>query len=120
MSLYDDVGGALAVRGVLDVFYARVLADATLSRFFLGVDIERLKTSQEAFLAMALGGPVVYVGRSLADAHRRTRRRGLNDEVFDHFLMVFTRVLIDRGLPHGKIHEWLAVFERERESILTG
>jgi hemoglobin len=119
MALYDEVGGALAVRTVLDVFYARVLADATLSGFFLGVDIERLKKSQEAFFATALGGPPVYAGRSLADAHVRTRRRGLNDEVFDHFLMVFKRVLVDRGVPHGKIHEWLAVFEGARAEILN-
>jgi hemoglobin len=48
-----------------------VLADATLSAFFLGVDIERLKKTQEGFFAMALGGPNAYSGRSLHDAHVR-------------------------------------------------
>ena len=40
MALYDDIGGAPAVRAILDAFYPRVLADAKLSSFFLGVDIE--------------------------------------------------------------------------------
>jgi len=118
MALYDDIGGAPAVRAALDAFYPRVLADATLSAFFLGVDIERLKKSQEAFFAMALGGPNAYTGRTLQNAHVRTRRRGANDAVFDHFLVVFKGVLVDLGVPHGKIHKWLAVFEDAREQIL--
>jgi hemoglobin len=119
MALYDDIGGAPAVRAVLDAFYPRVLADATLSPFFLGVDIERLKKAQEAFFAMALGGPDGYTGRSLGDAHARTRQRGVNDDAFDHFLAVFQRVLVDRGIPSGKIAEWLAVIESARGQVLN-
>jgi hemoglobin len=119
MALYDDIGGAAAIRAVLDAFYPRVLADATLSAFFLGVDIKRLKKTQEAFLAMALGGPNAYTGRTLQDAHVRTRRRGANDEVFDRFLTVFKGVLVDLRVPHGKIHQWLAVFEGARGQILN-
>jgi hemoglobin len=83
MALYDDIGGADAVRAALDAFYPRVLADAKLSPFFKGVDIERLKRTQEGFFAMALGGPNTYTGRSLVDAHARTRQRGGNDDVFE-------------------------------------
>ncbi len=119
MALYDDVGGAPAVRAALDAFYSRALADATLGPFFLGVDIERLKMRQEAFFAAALGGPAAYAGRSLSDAHRRTRRRGANDDVFDHFLAVFGRVLVDIGVPAGSIGEWLAVFDGARAQILN-
>jgi hemoglobin len=119
VALYDDIGGAPAVRAVLDAFYPRVLADGALSAFFLGVDIERLKRTQEAFFARALGGPDTYRGRSLHEAHVRTRQRGADDEVFDHFLMVFKRVLVDLGVPHGKIHQWLAVFEGARGQILN-
>jgi hemoglobin len=119
MALYDDIGGAPAVRATLNVFYARVLADTTLSRFFLGVDIERLKETHEGFFAMALGGPNAYTGRSLHVAHARTRQRGVNGEDFDHFLKVFKGVLIDLGIPTGKVRECLAVFERARGQILN-
>ena len=119
MALYDDIGGARAIRAALDAFYPRVIADATLSPFFLGVDIERLKTAQEGFFASALGGPNAYTGRSLSDAHARTRLRGMNDDVFDHFLTVFNRVLVDLRVPAGKIGEWLAVLEGARGQILN-
>jgi len=119
MALYDDIGGAAGVRAALNAFYARVLADETLSPFFLGVDIERLKQIQAGFFAMALGGPGPYTGRSLHEAHRRTRRRGADDEVFDHFLRVFKGVLVDLRIPEGKIAEWLSVFEGARGEILN-
>jgi hemoglobin len=119
MALFDDIGGAPAIRAALDAFYPRVLADPALSGFFLGVDIQRLKTAQESFFAMVLGGPGAYAGRSLADAHARARGRGVNDEVFDRFLMVFKHVLVDQGVAHGKIHECLAVCERARSQILN-
>ena len=119
MALYDEIGGAPAVRAALDAFYARVLADAMLSPFFLGVDIERLKKIQEGFYAMALGGPSDYTGRSLRDAHVRTRQRGVSDDVFDHFLTVFKSVFVDLGVPDGKVGELLAVFEGARSQILN-
>jgi len=119
MALYDDIGGAPVVRAALDAFYPRVLADATLSAFFLGVDIERLKKAQEAFFAVTLGGADAYTGRTLGDAHLRTRQRGANDAVFDRFLDVFEGVLVDLRLPPGKIDEWLAVLEGARGSILN-
>ena len=119
MALYDDIGGARAIRAALDAFYPRVIADATLGPFFLGVDIERLKTTQEGFFAKALGGPDAYSGRSLAEAHVRTRRRGMNDEVFDRFLTVFKRVLVDLRVPSGEMGEWLAVLEGARSQILN-
>ena len=119
MALYDDIGGAAAVRAALDAFYPRVLADATLSPFFLGVDIERLKKTQERFFAMALGGPSAYTGRSLHDAHLRTRQRGVNGKEFDHYLAVFKGVLVDIGVPAGRIAAWLAIFESMRGQILN-
>jgi hemoglobin len=119
MALYDDIGGAPAVRAALDTFYPRVLADPKLSPFFAGVDIERLKLTQEGFFATALGGPNAYTGRSLPDAHVRTRQRGLNGEVFDRFLTVFKGVLVDLGVPDGKVGELLQVFEGARGQVLN-
>jgi hemoglobin len=119
MALYDDIGGAPAVRAALNAFYPRVLADETLGPFFLGVDIERLKKIQEGFFAMALGGPNTYTGRRLHDAHARARQRGVDGEAFDHFLRVFNGVLVDLGVPDGKISEWLTVLEEARGQILN-
>jgi hemoglobin len=119
MTLYDDIGGAPAVRAALDAFYPRVLADPKLIPFFEGVDIERLKGIQEGFFALALGGPDNYKGRSLVDAHAKSRQRGMDDGSFDHFLSVFRGVLVDLEVPAEKIGELLTVFEGARAQVLN-
>ena len=53
----------------IDEFYERVLDDPELAPSFDGVDLDRLKAHQRAFLTVALGGPHVYDGRPLAEAH---------------------------------------------------
>lgn len=118
MALYDDIGGAPAVRAALDAFYPRVLADPALSSFFEGVDIDRLKRTQEGFFSMALGGPDEYSGRSLVDAHAGSRYKGMDDASFDHFLGVFGGVLVDLGVPDQKIGELVEVFEGARDQVL--
>jgi hemoglobin len=119
VALDHDIAGVPTVRTVLDAFYSRALADEVLSPFFLGIDVERLKKAQERFIAIALGGPGQYAGRGLAEVHARTRQRGVNDEVFDHYLGVLKRVLVDLHLPHARIHEWLRMFEGTRGEIFS-
>ena len=118
VTLYDEIGGAPVVRAVLDAFYSRVLADAALSRFFLGVDLERHKQMQARFFAAALGGPDACAGRRLADAHHRTRRRGLDAHAFDCFVRLFARVLVDRGMTDAQVAQWLAVLHKARTQVL--
>ncbi|MGA5757683.1 group I truncated hemoglobin [Nonomuraea bangladeshensis] len=69
-SYYDQVGGAPAVRDVVDVFYVRVLDDAALKPYFAGIDMPRLKRHMVMLLCSVLGGPDPYEGRDLAEAHR--------------------------------------------------
>ena len=118
MALYDDIGGAPAVRAALDVFYPRVLADDVLSPFFLGVDVARLKKTQEGYFAHALGGAPGYAGRRLADAHVRARQRGMNAAVFDRFVAIFRSVLVDLGLTGKNLSAIIAVLEATREQVL--
>jgi hemoglobin len=68
-SLYEELGGATAIAAVVEEFYARVLGDSTLAPLFAGIDLDRLRRHQTAFLASALGGPETYGGRSLRQAH---------------------------------------------------
>ena len=68
-SLYEELGGKAAIAAVVEEFYARVLADPTLAPMFAGVDVDRLRRHQAAFLISALGGPNEYRGRGMRQAH---------------------------------------------------
>ena len=69
MSVYDEIGGSASVKAAVTVFYDRVLADPSIAHWFEGIDMTRLKAHQRAFLAAALGGPELFAGRGMAQAH---------------------------------------------------
>ena len=83
-SLYDRLGGQPAIMAAVDLFYGKVLADATTRPFFEGLDMEAQIKKQIAFMTRAFGGPVEDAGRDLRAAHAKlVREKGLNDSHFD-------------------------------------
>jgi hemoglobin len=68
-SIYDEIGCLGAVAATVEEFYGRLLTDPHTAGFFDGVDLDRLKAHQRAFIAAALGGPEIYAGRDVAAAH---------------------------------------------------
>jgi hemoglobin len=68
-SLYDRIGGAEAVRAMVDSFYARVIADPDLRPYFDHVALDKLRRMQVEFFSAALDGPVRYTGRPVIHAH---------------------------------------------------
>jgi hemoglobin len=84
---------AAAIRAAVDIFYERMLADPALAPMFVGVHLSRLRAHQRAFLLQALGGPSLYSGRELQDAHSGLE---ITNEQFDltvaHLLASLTTV----------------------------
>ncbi|CAM2785245.1 hemin receptor [Mycobacterium tuberculosis variant microti OV254] len=52
-SIYAEIGGYEAIEGVVDDFYALVLADDELCGFFTGINMNRLKGRQVEFFSVA-------------------------------------------------------------------
>lgn len=90
LSAFERVGGAAALKAVVDRFYERVLANDDLVGYFAGLDepgMTQLKRHQMAMLSQVLGGPREYTGRELADAHRPLRISGLHYRRVCHLLV---------------------------------
>ena len=68
-SLFAQMGGKAAIAEAVDKFYAKVLADPDLARFFATTNLPWLKQRQVQFLTQELGGPGKYEGRSMKSAH---------------------------------------------------
>jgi hypothetical protein len=60
-SLYEQLGGGVAVKQVVDAFYERVLGAAELAAFFKGVDMSKQRRKFLLFASYALGGPDEYL-----------------------------------------------------------
>lgn len=68
-SLFERLGGSAAIDAAVDQFYERVLADQALAPFFEGINMPRQIKQQKAFFTTALGGPSIYRGRNMKEAH---------------------------------------------------
>ena len=68
-NLYQEYGGAPAVAAIVQDFYDRLNADNNLAGYFKNIDLAALIAHQTNFIGKALGGPEVYDGRDLANAH---------------------------------------------------
>jgi hemoglobin len=98
--IYDAIGGRDAVAAAVDLFYAKVLDDPALAPWFVDKDIDRLRAHQRAFLTAALGGPELYDGRSMADAHRGL---DITDGAFDRVATHLSDTLTELGLDDDTV-----------------
>ena len=68
-SLYERIGGTRGITDLVTAFYYRVLADGELAPFFKNAEIAKLRRMQVELFSAALGGPIKYTGRPMAQAH---------------------------------------------------
>jgi hemoglobin len=68
MTLYEQLGGIIVIRRVVDEFYDRVLGDESLAPYFVASTMSRQRHRLAAYLADVSGGPP-YDGPSIRAAH---------------------------------------------------
>ena len=78
-SLYNKLGGEAAIQGVVDKMYEGIFGDEELADFFTKTDKERQKRMQFEFLTQLTGGPKIYKGKNMHDAHKG---RGVQEKEF--------------------------------------
>ena len=69
-SLYDRLGGRVAIDAAVKDFIGRALADARINRKFSTSDPDRLTSALTQQICAATGGPCKYTGRAMREAHR--------------------------------------------------
>jgi hemoglobin len=104
LMLYEEIGGAAVLRTGVAVLHQRVLADPQLAPWFAGVDLDQLRAHQHAFLTAALGGPNLFAGRTLTDAHAGL---GVTAEAFDRLTEHLAGALRDLGVAPSVLAEVL-------------
>jgi hemoglobin len=114
-ALYDEVGGAAGIKTAVAVLYQRLLDDPELAPWFADVDLTRLRAHQRAFLTAALGGPDLFTGREMADAHAG---RKVTDRAFDQLLSHLAVTLRDLGVAPSAVARVCRRLEGVREPIV--
>ena len=117
-SLYEQLGGSAAVNAAVDIFYRRVLADAYVTPFFEGVDMDKQAAKQKAFLTMVFGGPNNYTGLDMREGHKHLVKQGLDESHFEHILAHLRATLAELGVGEDKISEVIAIADSVRDDVL--
>jgi len=114
--IYDDLGGSDGVRTAVTVMYHRIVADPELAPWFDGIDVDRLQAHQRAFLAAAFGGPQVFTGRSIGEAHHDL---AITDAAFDRVVSSLMTALADLGVAKEAVGTVGERLEGMRAEIVT-
>jgi hemoglobin len=118
-SLYDRIGGEVAIMAAVDLFYSKVLADPITRPFFDGVDMAMQARKQVAFMTYAFGGPVSQRGRDLRASHAElVRARGLGDVHFDAVAGHLGDTLVELGIEGSIKDEVMAIIAATRADVL--
>lgn len=118
-NLYEQLGGEAAVNAAVDVFYKKVLADPRVNHFFKNLDMDKQIRKQKAFLTTAFGGPSIYSGVGMRNAHKKlVAEKGLNDGHFDVIIEHLGATLTELGVPANLIKQAAAIAESTRKDVL--
>lgn len=115
-TLYERLGGDVAIRRAVEVFYQKVLGDARLAPFFKNIDLDRLYRHQAAFLSQVTGGPKMYSGRGMAQAHARL---AITQRDFDAVAYHLTETLHELNAPEEVIGELVSAVASLSPQIVT-
>jgi hemoglobin len=118
-SLFERIGGKATVDAAVDLFYRKVLSDASISDYFESGNMDDLRSKQKAFLTMAFGGPNGYSGRDLRSAHKPLVDKGLGDEQFDAVARHLSDTLAEIGVAPDLMDEVMAVTGSTRNDVLN-
>jgi hemoglobin len=115
-SLFDTLGGEMALTLIIDRFMERVFADSMIGFFFARADRARIKQKEYELAASSLGGPVSYSGRSLAAAHSP---HPIAPAHFFRRLEILRQTLTEFEVPEAVARYWLGHNEKLFSSIVA-
>ena len=119
-SLYERIGGEIAMMAAIDLFYEKVLADDVTRPFFEGTDMDLQARKQVSFMSWAFGGPKEYRGRDLRAAHAHlVEEQGLSDLHFEAVTKHLEATLRELGIADDLVREALALIDDTRAQVLN-
>jgi hemoglobin len=134
-SLYDRLGGAQGLQAIADDFVVRAMADPRVNWNREGVvhgglsihhehsmqwdaspeNVKALKLHLAQFLALASGGPTIYQGREMKDAHADLH---ITNDEFDASVGDLKATLDKMQVANTEQKELLAIVETTRGQIV--
>ncbi|WP_348690261.1 group I truncated hemoglobin [Acidovorax soli] len=114
--LYQALGGRDAIQAFTDDFYDSMLADPRLAPFFDGINMKHLKRVLADYFCVVAGGPCVYDGVDMKNAHAHL---GLSKGDFNALVEHLQRAMARAGVPFATQNRLLARLAPSHRDIVT-
>lgn len=114
-TLYHRLGGQAAIVAVVDDAIGNIAADARINHRFRATSANHLKTNLIDLLCQRAGGPCVYNGRNMADAHDSMQIR---DDEFDALVEDIAKSFDKFKVPAAERSESLRILNQMRGAIV--
>jgi len=105
-ALFENLCGIEGMQKFIDRVYDLIAVDARMKKFFAGRNI---------YLTELIGGQKIYKGLGLVEVHKTL---GVDDYLFDCFLMNCEKALAGLGIEDSTIDELLVVVEPVRAPVI--
>jgi len=122
-SLYDRLGGVYAIATVVDAFIEKLLVNDTLNanpairEARARVPKAGLKFQVTALVCQVTGGPQMYNGRTMKDAHQHLK---ITEREWDAMVKDFVATLDQFKVPKAEQTELLTIVGSTKGDIVTG
>ena len=121
-SLYDRLGGLMAITVVVDDFIDEMVPDPFLNQN-PAIDEARkrvpspyLKYQVTSFVCQATGGPCQYTGRSMKESHDHLN---ITEEEWDRMVVIFKDVMDEHLVPGPEQKDLLELIGTTKTDIIT-
>ena len=114
-SLYQDLGAKSGIREITGAILDRIYADERIAFLFAETDRQNLHNLLVDQICEATGGPCVYEGLSMVEAHSGL---DIKHSEFDIFVEDSILGMTDAGIPHRVQNRLLALLAPMRRDII--
>jgi len=118
-SLYVQLGGYDKLAALRDDFLGRMLKDSITAPFFAGLsqkELDRIRQMVVDQLCMVTGGPCVYVGKSMKEAHKNLQ---ITPAVWNEAMRLFSLTLDDFHATHEQRNQLFAIMRSVEPEIVS-
>jgi len=113
--LYQQLGGKAGITAIVDDAIGIIATDPRINQRFRATNANHLKTNLIDLLCQRAGGPCVYSGRNMADAHDGMHIR---DDEFDALVQDIAKSFDKFKVPAAERNESLAILNQMRGAIV--
>jgi hemoglobin len=115
-SLYQKLGGQVAIDAAVERFYVKMLADDRVKHVFDDVNMNLQRRKQKRFLSAAFGGPIPWTGLDMRKAHEGLH---LTEAHFQAVAENLQSTLEDLKVPKELIAQVMAIAGSVHDDVLN-